>query len=263
MPRRMIAVGVGAVLILLAGCGSDEVATPTETPSSTEAPTTTTEPIAPSSTSSTLEPAPEPPVTVSTSSPTTTATPPTVGASAGSGAPLAEILEPYETRALTDTMFTSYRFSCWPYSGPQGSAWIDWEREEVDRNGPVSRGAVLTCLPRTDPPADSGHMDLIVLDDHGTITWWWKEATRSLTCRPPRGVCSAVNTWPQNAKRPAMAWVGASPPWNDDVLAYQWALAYWFLEDEPDRIDVDGNGVPCELLFDQEVIAEVWAGNTR
>ena len=106
-----------------------------------------------------------PPETVRTSSPATTATPPTVGANASSGTRLAEILEPYEAQALADTMFTSYRFSCWPYSGPQGPASIDWERDELDRNQLVSRGAVLTCLPRTDSPADSGHMDLVVLDD--------------------------------------------------------------------------------------------------
>ncbi len=35
----------------------------------------------------------------------------------------------------------------------------------------------------------------------------------------------------------AMEWVGALPPWND--------------------------GVPCELLFDREVVTEVWAGDNR
>ena len=60
----------------------------------------------------------------------------------------------------------------------------------------------------------------------------------------------------------AMEWMGRSAPWSDDVLAYQWALAYWFLEGEPDRMDIDGNGIPCELLFDTAAIAEVLAGAT-
>ena len=104
-------------------------------------------------------------------------------------------------------------------------------------------------------------MDLIVLDDNGTITWWWvgSDAVTHVPAAPGGLLCREyVDTDNFND---AMTWVGASPPWNDDLLAYQWALAYWFLEDEPDRMDVDGNGVPCELLFDHDVIAEVWAGN--
>ena len=60
----------------------------------------------------------------------------------------------------------------------------------------------------------------------------------------------------------AMEWMGRSAPWSDEALAYQWALAYWFLEGEPDRMDIDGNGIPCELLFDTAAIAEVLAGAT-
>ena len=61
----------------------------------------------------------------------------------------------------------------------------------------------------------------------------------------------------------AMGWLGVSPPWNDDVLAYQWVLAYWFLDGQPDRMNVDGNDMPCELLFDEEVVAEVWERDNR
>lgn len=42
--------------------------------------------------------------------------------------------------------------------------------------------------------------------------------------------------------------------------AYRLVLAYWFVEGEPERMDVDGNGIPCELLFEPEDVAEVWAG---
>ena len=53
---------------------------------------------------------------------------------------------------------------------------------------------------------------------------------------------------------------GESPPWNDSTLAYHWALTYWFEQGQPVVMDVDDNGVPCELLFDSAVVATVWAG---
>ena len=97
----------------------------------------------------------------------------------------------------------------------------------------------------------------------------WLIAHRSLTMQAPSG--RPLPAAPGESALPYVlghrrlqrrdAWVGVSPPWNDDLLASRWTLADWFLEDDPDRMDVDGNGVPCELLFDQEVIAEVWAGN--
>lgn len=58
----------------------------------------------------------------------------------------------------------------------------------------------------------------------------------------------------------AIDWMGGSPPWDDDVLAHQWAVGYRFLRGEPERMDLDGNGIPCELLFDATVVDEVWGG---
>jgi hypothetical protein len=49
---------------------------------------------------------------------------------------------------------------------------------------------------------------------------------------------------------------------NASMWAYTAALAYWFLEGQPARMDADGNGIPCDLLFDSAVVAEVWAGDT-
>jgi hypothetical protein len=237
-----------AALLLQAACGSEATVAPDVT---ADLPPTTTSATTPS----------RPQESVTSSTTPTTVPLPTAGTSADSGRALAEILEPYETRALAETMFTSYRFSCWPYTGPQGPVWLDWQGEEVDRDQPMSRGAVLSCLPRTDPPADSGSMDLIVLDDTGTITWWWvgSDAVSHVPAAPGGLLCREYMA--TASFNDAMEWVGASPPWNDDVLAYQWVLAYWFLDGQPGRMDVDGDGVPCELLFDQEVVTEVWAGD--
>jgi len=40
---------------------------------------------------------------------------------------------------------------------------------------------------------------------------------------------------------------------------YFWSLVYWSLEGEPDRMDADLNGVPCETLYDPDVVAQVLA----
>jgi hypothetical protein len=41
---------------------------------------------------------------------------------------------------------------------------------------------------------------------------------------------------------------------------YFGALAYWFLEGRPDRMDADRNGIPCETVFPADVVQWVWSG---
>jgi hypothetical protein len=256
-------VALGVVALVSSACGSEQAvpSTPAPVASTSTAPTTDSEviPAPPTASASTTSRPDEP---EQTSLPTTTVLPTTVAANVAGGASLAAMLAPYEARALADTVFTSYRFSCWPYTGP-GSVWPDWQLDEVDRDQPVSRGTVLSCLPRTDPPADVGDMDLIVLDDDGTITWWWvgSDAIGHVPAAPGGLLCREYMATEEFQH--ALEWMGATPPWSDDVLAYQWVLAYWFLEGQPERMDVDGNGRPCELLFDQEVVADVLAGDRR
>ncbi len=36
-------------------------------------------------------------------------------------------------------------------------------------------------------------------------------------------------------------------------------LAYWFLEGEPGRLDIDADGVPCEELFQPGLVTDVMA----
>jgi hypothetical protein len=40
----------------------------------------------------------------------------------------------------------------------------------------------------------------------------------------------------------------------DDPTGYRRAVAYWMLEGLPDRMDADGNGIPCETLFSADTI---------
>lgn len=41
---------------------------------------------------------------------------------------------------------------------------------------------------------------------------------------------------------------------------YFWSLLYWFLKGRPERMDADGDGVPCETLYPAALIADVWNG---
>ncbi len=41
---------------------------------------------------------------------------------------------------------------------------------------------------------------------------------------------------------------------------YFWSLVYWSLEGEPDGMDADPNGIPCETLCAPEVVAQVLDG---
>ena len=178
------------------------------------------------------------------------------------GVPLARILEPYEAAALESSDFTAYRFDCRQYTSERGSDGQGWEFREIDRDQIVGRGAVLSCGARTDPPADVGSLDLVVLDDRGAATAWrvGSDAMGHVPVASEALLCREYMATEEFGR--AMEWMGRSAPWSDDVLAFQWAVAYWFLEGEPDRMDIDGNGIPCELLFDTAVVAEVWAGDT-
>jgi hypothetical protein len=177
------------------------------------------------------------------------------------GVPLDAVIEPYEAKAVeeSDGFWASYTLECWTPPVARGGDWPP----PVDREQLVSRGSVVECVPRTDPPADTSGVWIIVLDNVGTATSWY-EATDG-TGAPPivfdrqSGLlCREYMALPAFAESMANL---AEPPWRDDTIAYQFVLAYWFLEGEPSRMDVDGNHVPCEQLFDPAVVAEVWTGD--
>jgi hypothetical protein len=46
----------------------------------------------------------------------------------------------------------------------------------------------------------------------------------------------------------------------DDAFDYEIAVAYWMLEGAPDRMDADGNGIPCETVFSRETVDQYLSG---
>lgn len=177
------------------------------------------------------------------------------------GLPVGQVLQRYEAAAVerSDGYWISYTLDCWTPPVLRGADWPP----PIDRQQVVRRGSVVECAPRTDPPADTTGLWLIVLDDEGTATSWG-EATDGTGAPPiayerPRDLlCREYIALPAFAE--SMAGLG-EPPWTDDKIAYQFVLAYWFLAGQPSPMDADGNGVPCELLFDSSIVAEVWSGD--
>jgi hypothetical protein len=43
---------------------------------------------------------------------------------------------------------------------------------------------------------------------------------------------------------------------SDDAEGFQRAVAYWMIEGAPDRMDADGNGIPCETVFSSSAIED-------
>jgi hypothetical protein len=70
--------------------------------------------------------------------------------------------------------------------------------------------------------------------------WRHAAATHGLYCRDLR------YGWPPTAGRGLGADAG-----------FLWSVVYWNLEGQPERMDADGNGIPCETLYTPELIEAV------
>jgi hypothetical protein len=133
-------------------------------------------------------------------------------------------------------------------TGTPGS-WSD-----VDEETPAGRGTTVLCASGTEPEGytETGEMLVVVLDDAGRVAT--QVATDGSTSNPfvaPPGMLC----------RDYLATYHSGGGNFDERAAYTELLAYWFLEGEPDRMDVDHDGVPCETLFAAEVVADVWSGS--
>jgi hypothetical protein len=132
-------------------------------------------------------------------------------------------------------------------------------------SGPIAVGGVFACtgVPQTEPgfQLDPTGVVVYVLDESGTAAWTagtdipgtteqlleaYEAAPKGLFCRDLREPQNA-NPFDDGASRP-------------DEDAFFWSLVYWSLEGEPARMDEDGDGVPCEALFDAGMISTVLEG---
>lgn len=130
--------------------------------------------------------------------------------------------------------------------------------------GPIDVGGVFGCSTRTPTEpgqgVEEGGVVVYVLRSDGTAAYSvatdipsstegllaaYRNAPTGLFCRDLRS--EDVEAYPFRQ---------LSTPATD----YFWSLVYWSLEGQPDRMDADLNGIPCETLYDGAVVAGVLAG---
>lgn len=131
--------------------------------------------------------------------------------------------------------------------------------------GLIEVGGVLACagIPRTEPnfPLDPLGVVIYPLGDDGKAAWTegtdlcdtteclheaYGQAAKGLFCRDllsPEGTGGLFNG------------SGLTPEG-----AFFWSLVYWSLEGEPNRMDEDGNGIPCETLYESDIVDSVLHG---
>ncbi|MDH3302270.1 MAG: hypothetical protein OES24_17365 [Acidimicrobiia bacterium] len=133
-------------------------------------------------------------------------------------------------------------------------------------SGPVEPGDVFACvgMPRTEPdfPLDPVGVVFYVIDEAGTtysvdgtdlpdstaaLQAMYETAPKGLFCR---------DLLDDDADTHLFTAAGRPP-----IDGFFWSLVYWSLEGKPERMDADGNGIPCETLYDPAVVSTVMAGN--
>jgi len=139
----------------------------------------------------------------------------------------------------------------WPYQ--VSSQWTC----SMETSGELRPGAIFKCIP--DPvPAEGQHAVLtgLVLDDTGLISF--AESGVQFIILNPAVMKADLDSG--QFCRDILASTEFERELSDQQFAYFGALLYWFLEGRPDRMDTDGNGVPCETLFPAWVVDLVWEG---
>lgn len=133
-------------------------------------------------------------------------------------------------------------------------------------SGPIEPGEVFACLgiPRTEPdfPLDPVGVVFYVIDERGTtysidgtdvpdstaaLVELYQTVPTGLFCR---------DLLHDDAGSHLFIAAGRPP-----IDGFFWSLVYWSLEGRPERMDADGNGIPCETLYDSAVVSTVMAGN--
>jgi len=130
--------------------------------------------------------------------------------------------------------------------------------------GPVHRGMVFACA--SFPQSEEGvvlepaGVVAYVADDSGTVAWVSgtdvPDRTENLL-RIYEG--SPKGLYCRDLMDPDVE-TSFSSAGTAGTAGYVLALVYWALEGKPDRMDEDLDGVPCETVFDPEVVGEVLAG---
>lgn len=282
MRGRSLAPMLGALLLF--ACGAKESAPPvtsgsaqtmpesmSTTAETTPVPHTTSRPqpavasqttstSSPPTSSSTTSPVEPPPSTLPPVNTTTVVTQPPSPTGTGSRQSLGQILERREAWVISNSDYTVYSIEpCWTRGTGELPPYGIFQSDPVDLAAVVGAGDVFICSIGTEPVGEPGNLLVAVLTDDGLVaTHQSSSGEGSLPFTAPQGLsCQEFVDLPDIA-----AWIDheSYADWGPGA-AYRLVVAYWFVENQPERMDPDGDAVPCEEVVSSEVIAAAWSGD--
>jgi hypothetical protein len=119
---------------------------------------------------------------------------------------------------------------------------------------PAGFGDVFACagLPQADIELDAVGVVMVVVSDAGAARWMAGTdiPTDQASLLQQGEIDRDVHFCRELAQE-------AGPVFS---VGYTGAVAYWFLEGMPERMDADLDGVPCETVFSYEEVLEFWSG---
>lgn len=247
---------LSAAALMLVACGAGDAVSTTSTAPVTEPSSVSTTMPPTTVQSTTTTPSVTTPPETTTSEMTTTTVPTTTSTSTPAGTTVEDVVAWMEAW-LADQFEGSD-----PPEGVTGPPLVVCED-----SGPVDVGEVFACRlePETEPgfQLDQGGVVIYVLDPSGRAVWeagtdvpdttrgleeLYAAATHGLMCRDLMSEDYADETY---------HFSGVGRP---EESAFFWSLVYWSLEGEPDRMDADGDGVPCETLHPSDMVSSVLEG---
>jgi len=129
-----------------------------------------------------------------------------------------------------------------------------------DHNGTIGRGDVTVCSvavePTSTPEPDWGRVVAAVLDDHGRVAWSYATSHPTSTVE----LRNEFSLIPSGLFCRELLSGDVPGPFGGTATpadSFFWSVVYWNLEGQPARMDADGNGIPCESLYDAEAVSSV------
>lgn len=124
-------------------------------------------------------------------------------------------------------------------------------RALCEARGTLSDWQAVLCYYHPEEPAEFGGIHVAIFD-HNRYAW-------------ALGECCAGGPWVE-AYAPGLYCRDLLKPPSDGMehpeeyhLSYGLAVWYWLKEGRPDRMDADGNGVPCETVYPESEVDKYWA----
>ena len=244
--RTRILVGVIVLMVVAAACGDGTTTT-----------TTTTTPMEPAaSTTTTVEVTTTTAVVATTTAPTITT--PSRTTTTTTTTPAMTTVE--AAVAFVEVWLADEFEASEPPEGVLGPSEL-----VCTAAGPIAVGGVFGCslVPNTSPDLqlDEGAIVVYVLDATGRSAWSaGTDVPGSQAGLADALALAGTDLLCKDLMDPEVMAYPFSGVGRPADSAYFWSLVYWSLTGQPDRMDADGDGIPCETLHDAAIVTQVLSG---